>query len=1046
MEKFTKKSLAILIIAVMLTSLIPNLISFAVDAPVVDMTVSGSHEVEADVGKPITLDLNLVSGLPNQKHFSVVIGYNPEYLRPSEGSYFRDENSENKMAWDIGTGLSSEILAQCNSKVVMGIECGKYEEGNIYEGIALSYNAVDRLDFVGLSGSLGKLKFDVLKGGKTDIVFAKVAYSDGGKDSEDIEYPSSSKVTITAPIPMTGLKTTPVSKDLKKGETFTVLANKEPVETTDKNPITYRSSNEAVATVNANGVVTAVGNGTADITAVCGSFSVKCATVNVTTALTGISLNQSSVTLNNGGETKLVATKNPTDASQDINVTWSSSNESVATVSQDGTAKAVGNGDAVITATAPKAEGGNVTATCNIKVITPLNKLVIDKKELTLSRGETSKLTVTKDPESTTVTDNIVWSSSDETKVKVSQDGTVTALAATGETPVVIKATCAGKEVTCSVSVGVPISKITITNGDITLKKSQTENLTVSYEPTDFTGSKAIKWSSSDETKVKVENGVITAVAPTEKDGVNTPVVITAETVNGIKGTINVTVPEVKSTELIINKNKTSIEKGSEETLEAKILPEDTTDELDVTWTSSDETKVEVENGVVKAIAPTETPVIVTATASNGLKATCEVTVTCSLESITLNETALKIEAGEEATTILVVTKNPTDATVDVADVKWESLAPTIATVENGKVTAVQPGTTYIRATLDGKVAECKVDVIATLKSVSIENSTDNLEVYKNKTGEMKVVYNPSYATEIPEATWTSSNEKVATVDNNGIVTGIKEGTAKITVDYGNGITASRVVKVKEVKATGVTIIVKPETLLKNEESVLEINVSKDENETGEITDEIIWTSSDETVAKVVFENGQYKVKGIKEGKAEITVQVGDYTDTFEVEVKEKPITSIDVSIFGDTNTIEEDGYAGLKITVNPSDTTDDQVFSYKSENEAIAKVVKGEDGNIYVKGINAGTTKIIVTAENGVEGVYEVTVVAKKITEEQGTTNNTGSSSGPAPAAPAPVQAVQQAVSGLTTSPHTGDMNVIALAVMAVISLAGMIITIKKK
>ena len=109
-------------------------------------------------------------------------------------------------------------------------------------------------------------------------------------------------------------------------------------------------------------------------------------------------------------------------------------------------------------------------------------------------------------------------------------------------------------------------------------KKSQTQNLTVTYEPTDFTGSKAIKWTSSDETKVKVENGVITALAPTEKDGVNTPVVITAETVNGIRGTINVTVPEVKSTQLIINKNKTSIEKGSEETLTTSILPEDTTD------------------------------------------------------------------------------------------------------------------------------------------------------------------------------------------------------------------------------------------------------------------------------------------------------------------------------------------------------------------------------------------------------------------------------------------------------------------------------------
>ena len=1037
MKKFTKKSLAILIIAVMLSSFIPNLKSYAVDTPVVDITANGSHEVEAEVGNTVSVDLNLVSGLEGRDNFTIVVSYNPEYLKPADGSYYLDQ--DNNMAWDTRRGLSKELLNGFDNGVVLG----SHITDPVY-GIAIAYAFLNPAgdEQIKTSGKIATLTFEVLKGGSTDITFSKVAYVGKDADSENEEFSSSAKVTIKSPIPMTGLNATEISKDMKKGETFTVSATKVPVETTDKTPITYQSSNTNVATVNSNGIVTAVGNGTAEITAVCGKHSVKCATVNVTTPLTGIKLNQTSVTLNNGGETKLVATKDPQDASQDISVTWSSSNEAVASVSSEGTVTAVGNGDAVITATATKAEGGNVTATCNVKVITPLNKLVIDKKELTLSRGETSKLTVTKDPINTSVTDNIVWTSSDATKVKVEQDGTVTALAATGDTPVVVKATCAGKEVSCSVSVGVPISKITIDGGDITLKKSQTQNLTVTYEPTDFTGSKAIKWTSSDETKVKVENGVITALAPTEKDGVNTPVVITAETVNGIRGTINVTVPEVKSTQLIINKNKTSIEKGSEETLTTSILPEDTTDQLNITWTSSDESKVKVENGVVKAIAPTETPVTITATASNGLTATCEVTVTCSLQSISLNETSLKIEAGEDATTVLAVTKNPTDATVDVADVKWESLAPTIATVVNGKVTAVAPGTTYIRATLDGKVAECKVEVIATLKSVSIENGTDNLEIYKNKTGEMKVIYNPSYATEIPTATWTSSNEAVATV-NNGVVTGLKEGTAKITVDFGNGITASRVVKVKEVKATGVTITVKPERILKNEESALEINVSKDENEPEEVTDEIIWTSSDETVAKVIFENGEYKVKGIKEGKAEITVQVGDYKDIFEVEVKEKPITSIDVSIFGDT--VEEDGYAGLKVTVNPTDTTDEQVFSYKSENEAIAKVVKGEDGNIYVKGINTGTTKIIVTAENGVEGVYEVTVVAKKVTEVQGTTNNQSAPSGGAPA-PAPAQAVQQAVSGLVASPHTGDMNVIALVVMAVISLAGMVITIKKK
>ena len=78
MKKFTKKSLAILIIAVMLSSFIPNLKSYAVDTPVVDITANGSHEVEAEVGNTVSVDLNLVSGLEGRDNFTIVVSYNPE--------------------------------------------------------------------------------------------------------------------------------------------------------------------------------------------------------------------------------------------------------------------------------------------------------------------------------------------------------------------------------------------------------------------------------------------------------------------------------------------------------------------------------------------------------------------------------------------------------------------------------------------------------------------------------------------------------------------------------------------------------------------------------------------------------------------------------------------------------------------------------------------------------------------------------------------------------------------------------------------------------
>jgi uncharacterized protein YjdB len=153
------------------------------------------------------------------------------------------------------------------------------------------------------------------------------------------------------------------------GNTATLTHTLNPTNATNKN-VTWTSSNNSVATVN-NGTVTAVATGSATITVTTqdGSHTATCSvTVNAaspgTVAVIGVTLSQSTLTLTVGGSAAtLTHTLNPTNATNK-NVTWTSSNESVATVN-NGTVTVVAVGSAVITVTT---QDGSHTATCSVTV------------------------------------------------------------------------------------------------------------------------------------------------------------------------------------------------------------------------------------------------------------------------------------------------------------------------------------------------------------------------------------------------------------------------------------------------------------------------------------------------------------------------------------------------------------------------------------------------------------------------------------------------------------------------------------------------------
>lgn len=252
----------------------------------------------------------------------------------------------------------------------------------------------------------------------------------------------------------------------------------------DNKGVIWKSSAPDIATVN-EGVVTAVSVGTATITVTTqdGDLSASCeVTVEKGTIfVTGITLDQSSISLTPGESAQLTATVEPSDAT-DGSVTWSSSDENVATVDNTGKVTAVGKGEANITATTTDQ---GLSATCKVTVTIPVTGITCDQESVSLLDGATVKLNFTVLPEDAS-NKNIKIVSSDPSVATVDGDGTVKGIK-TGTA--VITATTEDGEYSARVNVRVFFSsnlaiydtgkEATVTRNEIIIGLKSVINLTV---------------------------------------------------------------------------------------------------------------------------------------------------------------------------------------------------------------------------------------------------------------------------------------------------------------------------------------------------------------------------------------------------------------------------------------------------------------------------------------------------------------------------------------------------------------------------------------
>ncbi len=288
------------------------------------------------------------------------------------------------------------------------------------------------------------------------------AHSDGNSDGKcDVcGYTMTTEPDPDDPIVVTGITLDKTTATVEEGATVALTATVTPENATDKT-VTWSTSNEAIATVS-GGVVTGVKAGEVTITAKAGDKSATC-TVTVTAkqstedpedpiAVEGITLDKTTATVEEGATVTLTATVTPGNAT-DKTVTWSTSNEAIATVS-GGVVTGVKAGEVTITAKA-----GDKSATCTVTVtaaatepeVVPVTGVTLSQTAVTLDIDQSITLTATVAPENAT-NKAVRWASDKTDVATVDANGKVTAVAA-GTANITVTTADGGKTATCTVTV-----------------------------------------------------------------------------------------------------------------------------------------------------------------------------------------------------------------------------------------------------------------------------------------------------------------------------------------------------------------------------------------------------------------------------------------------------------------------------------------------------------------------------------------------------------------------------------------------------------------
>lgn len=596
-------------------------------------------------------------------------------------------------------------------------------------------------------------------------------------------------VKVLAPITSITLNTTELKVKLNQ-EVVKLKATYTPTNATSTE-LAWNTSNSAVATVDADGVVTLKAAGTTIIT-VRPQYNphlvmAQCV-ITVLQSATGFTLNTAELTLEAGDTASIQYTMTPADAT--TIVTWRTMDTSIATVSSDGRVTARAPGKTYVVATT---ENG-FTGSCLVIVTRAASGVTLDVYHLTVAVGDTYQMTATPNPATSTET-TFTWASRDRSIATVNSSGKVTGVAA-GETVITVK-TKSGQVEYLYVTVYDQVTDMKLNYSSRTLVKGKKFTLKATFTPGNATNKK-VTWSSSNAKIASVTSkGVVSGL----RGGV---AVITAVSEDG--GHVATCIVTVKQAVTSITLNKSSYTLGIGKTIALKATVKSTYSSTQkLKWTSSN-VKIATVNskGVVTGKKIGTVTIKCSATDSSGEYATCKIRVVRQATKITLNKTTIKMLVG--ATTKIKATVSPSNASYKT--VTWSTSDSKVASIDsNGNITALSVGSCKIYAKAkdnSGKKATCFVYVSKAVPSTGVTISEKDMILVKGTSSMLAYSITPNNTTD--SVKFSSDNKKVATVSSTGRVSARKPGAATITIRTSSGKVGMINVTVVGLNRTSITV------------------------------------------------------------------------------------------------------------------------------------------------------------------------------------------------------------------------------------------------
>ena len=734
--------------------------------------------------------------------------------------------------------------------------------------------------------------------------------------------------------------------------------------------VSWQSSDTTVATVSSGGMLHSLKAGTVTVTATMNSVSGTAGVTVSSAVLTTINVGAPNPSLASGATEQLTATavySDNTSQSVTSQVTWQSSDATVASVAVSGVLTALKTGNVTVTAT-----WNSVSGTAGVSVTAPsLSSIVVTPVAFSIASGQSKQLSALgtySDGTSQDVTSQATWNSS-TAAATVDASGLVTGSSAGTST---ITATIGSKNGSAVATVSSALLQTIAVNPlAASIATGQTQAFTANGNfsdgsQTDITN--AVSWSSS-----------ATNFATVDQTGLATGVSAGASTISAASGSVTpgiaaLTITAAVLTEIDIAPDAQYIPVGGQFPLSLTGTYSDgSTQDItaNATWSSSDPTLASVDpnTGIVTGVANSnDNPVTITAT-YGGISSTTTVYITDAAPvSVQLTPSTSSIASGTTQQYSVNVVYSDGSLQPVTSGLSWLSSSASVAGVNaNGLATALAPGQTTITVFYNSMSATASLTVTnSVLTNIVVTPVTTVVGVNGNVQFTATGVFSDNSTQDMSsQVVWTSSNGAFATISAAGLATGLSTGTVTISAISGS-VSGSATLNVTT--ATLQTITISPDSPIVPPHSRIQLTaIGHFSDGSQQVLSGVSWRTNAPQIA-MVNGSGVLRSKNSKNKAVTVTAKLNGITGTTSVTVTSMTIQTVAIQPANPTMAAGTKLQLSLIGTFSDGTTQTDLTAAARWQTSNYVDAVINRQG--LVTGVSAGS----VTVTGSIHGLASAT------------------------------------------------------------------------